>query len=350
MLREKISTFALFLAAINFQSPSFGQSLDFPNNFTRPQTVPSGCLLYMPSFDAPPPDVFYDETFSVGGFFGDTTVRIQVWRIGCHEPGRSAIALNLQVPPTPIAGVNQPFAFLRPSGANDAASATLSLFSNQDVPSALLSTGQFLSNEANIEFFPSGVTYIVHGITSITPEQYNDQIDLILDFGLNLSGQQQQLAIPVFDYEPALDPPQLEAPAFHGRYSGQWVVDGLPASGLLLQIGEVPGTERNFIFAIWFTYIDGVPVWVVGNRDFDIGSNEIAIDMSFIEGGEFFTQPGSFTRDDIVVSPVGTMTVRANHCNEIEADIDFTSSGLGAENLTFNRLIRIAGYDCDQTQ
>ena len=350
MVRKNISIMVLVLVIISLQAPSFAQSLEFPNNFTRPQTVPSGCLLFMPGLFEPPATVFFDETFSVDGFIGTTTVRIQVWRIGCHEPGRSAIALNLLVPESPITGLQKPFAFLQPQGASSPVAATLSLFSGEAVPSALQSQGGPIAAIANTQFFPDGATFIVQGINSITAADYNSQIDLILDFGLNLSGQSQQLTIPVSEYLPLLDPPQLPLAPFHGRYSGQWVVDGLPASGLLLQIGEVPGTDRNFVFAIWFTYIDGVPTWVVGNTDFEIGSNEIDLDMSSIEGGEFFTQPGSFTRDDIVASPVGTMTIRANHCNEIEADVDFTAFGEGTANLTFNRLIRIAGYDCDQTQ
>ena len=330
---------------------SHAQSLEYPSNYTMPGAVPRGCLLLMPSLLDPPETVFYDETFLVDGLVGTTTVRIKVWRIGCHEPGRSAIVLNLLVPESPATGLQSPFAFLIPSGTNTPQSAFLSLFSGLTVPASLQGLGDLLGAVSNANFFADGVTYVVHSPPTISTNQYNDDIGLFLDFGLDSMGRDQQVLIPVFSYVPALDPPQLPLPAFHGRYSGQWTAEGvLPASGLQLMIGEIPNSNRQFMFAIYFTYIDGFPTWVVGNPDFEVGANEVSMDMLFVEGGEFITQPGSYTSGDLDVQVIGTMTLRAVHCNQIEADIDFTVSGNGSTSLTLDRLVRVAGYDCDQTQ
>lgn len=344
--------FAILLCFIaGAHDNAFGQESgivpwELPSHFTAPSVVPHGCLSFVPALFEPPSEgLFFDETFSVvSGFSGN--MRIRVWRIGCWEPGRSAIALSLSSD-NPL--LRYPLVSLVNSNGVEQL-ASISLF---DLDSGHRTGRGYTSsqmNETAFPFYPDGVTLIVNAISIesnpdlISVADYNDQITLKLEF------ENGQVEIPVFAYEPALDPPQSESPVFNGRYSGQWTVPELPRSGLVLQIAEIP-LQRNFIFAIWFTYLDGNPIWVVGNADIPNSlQNEIEIPMSMLEGGGFLTSPGSFTADDVSVTSVGTMTVRANHCNEIEADIDFSSSGLGTENLTFNRLIRIAGYDCDQTR
>ena len=345
-MRYAIAGFLVFMAFFVCSSQLSAQlrTQDFFNSFSPNSLIPLGCLTFVPSqFSVPPNELlFFNDQFTVSDGGRVAVVQVRAWRIGCHEPDSSAIALNLKL----VSGddlVRYPEVGLRlPDDSEIQASLFLA-------PSSTYEATGFVNRWMRWEddfLFPDGATFIIDSIDRpISKSQYNDGIELIISWTST-----QEVTVPIFAYEPTLDPPQLPLAAFHGRYSGQWVVDGLPASGLLLQIGEVPGTARNFIFAIWFTYIDGVPTWVVGNTDFEIGSNEIDLDMSFIEGGEFFTQPGSFTPDDIVASSVGSMTIRANHCNEIEADVDFTEVGEGTANLTFNRLIRIAGYDCDQTQ
>lgn len=329
------------LVGIFFFVEAQAQSVNalYPHNYTFPQSVPQGCLFYMPSFDEPPDVVFYDEVFDVINIEGDTEqARVRVWRIGCHEPDRSAIALHIDTELN--TRIQKPLAFLRPLGAQQEETAFLALFSGLTVPGGLDSIFSALQGPRAV--FPSGVTYIVAGAPGISDEQYNGDVELRLEYVFG-----QEVTIPVFSYEPSLDPTQMAAQPFTGRHSGQWIVGDLPSSGLLIQIGEIPGTDRNFIFAIWFTYIDGFPTWVVGNTDFPVGANEIEIQMLFVENGQFVTEPGSYTQDDIEAFSVGNLTVRANHCNEIEADVDF---GDGAVNYTMSRLIRIAGYDCDQTQ
>ena len=150
--------------------------------------------------------------------------------------------------------------------------------------------------------------------------------------------------------DPDRDRPQSNSAVFTGRMTGQWVADGLPATGLLLQVGEVPRQDRNYLFAIWFTYLDGRPIWIASNKDISINTSEVTLDMAYYEGGKLFNRPREFSGSDINGQILGTMTVRVINCNEIEVETDFTTSGLGSSSLTMNRLIRIAGYDCDGTQ
>jgi len=324
-------------------------NLDFPHNFTQHQIIPSGCLVRPPSVMAPPDAVDFDETFTVGPPTGQ--VRIRAWRIGCHEPNRSVIAIAFGVPFGNLTDFSDPFVRIRPVGSEETYQSGLALFSDQSELDYLYSA---LSRPdlglATLFPFRPDVTFVVHHASAnLTIDDYNGALELQVDFPFEPRNP-GPILIPIPAYDPEVDSAQFEAPPFHGRYSGQWVVDGLPNTGLLLQIGEVPGTTRNFMFAIWITYLFGQPTWVVGNIDFEIGSSEINIEMRRFEGGSFFTDVSSFPQEDISSERLGTMTIRAIHCNEIEADIDLSEANLGTAQLTLSRLIRIAGYDCDQTQ
>lgn len=322
-----------------------------PNNFTLPTVVPKGCLTVTPTrFNAPPSDVIFDDVFAISDWIGEQqSVRIRVWRQGCHEPGRSAILMNLELVEEAAAVWFQiPFVYLATSPSAPSVFGYVSEFATQTTTEMPLlpTTGLFNSAlRVGGAVIQSGTTYVIDAFKhDMTPSAYNQSLSMTLDFG-----QDQWIEYSVPSYSTVLDGEQLPAPAIHGRYTGQWTAEGLPRSGLVLQVGET-APDRNFVFAIWFTYLDGLPVWVVGNADIPIGASEVEIPMAILDGGGFITAPGSFTRDDVTVNPVGTMTLRAIHCNRMEAQINFAEAGLGSETLQMNRLIRIAGYDCDQTQ
>lgn len=322
-----------------------------PNHITLPTVVPNGCLSVIPSrFDVPPSQVLVDDSLFIDDLAGDAVpVRIRIWRQGCHEPDRSAILMNIELIDEPSAGLLPiPAVVLRPFGTDEGVRAVPSEFAIQTAAELPFFAGVGLANRAlriGGTEVQSGTTYVIDALQRrLPPEDYNSNLNMTLDFA---QGQIFEYDIPSFSSN--FDDPQLAAPPLHGRFSGQWVVSDLPSSGLVLQIGEIAPT-RNFVFAIWFTYLNGEPIWVVGNADIELGANSLTIDMARLEGGEFFTNPGSFTNEDITSEILGTMTLRAVHCGQIEADIDFRQSGLGQQELTFERLINIAGFTCDQTQ
>lgn len=337
------TAFAIFV--LGMSSLALAQDfLSFPHNRTSPSIVPNGCLQALPLLLEPPDDqlLIDGQVTAIDDFDQELVYQVKIWRYGCHEPNRSAIMINLDTGTTTSSvthGAKPALTMIEPDGEETALAATLWNFDFATILESFLGFFGF-DNSA----FPNGLTYIVDGTDLAKISAYNS------DFTLRLGFLGQTVTAEIPSYEPLLDSPQFPASFFHGRYSGQWVVEDLPSSGLVLQIGEIPGQDRNFIFAIWFTYIDGSPLWVVGTTDLPLGSQEVDIEMLLLEGGGFITEPGSFTADDVNVQSVGTMTLRANHCNEIEADIDFSPSGLGTSNLSFSRLIRIAGYDCDETQ
>ena len=317
---------------------------DLPNSFTYTSVVPYGCLKVVPSVRAAPPgETFFDSQVLVVDNGSSGLVRIRAWRIGCHEPNASAIMLN----------------FDRVSGSTDIRYPELSLVtSDAEVrPAGLFAfarTGFYDSRGASLEpmtdqFLSTlieGSSFVVDTDSeSISKQQYNAALELRLRWPSGLS-----VAIDVPEFDAALDPPQFTNPPLHGRYTGQWIVEGLPRQGLVLQVGELP-PDRNFLFLTMFTYLDGVPTWVVGNADFPVGAASVTVNMWTLEGGEFFTEPlDSYAREDVIQEKLGTMTISAQHCNVIHADIDFSESGLGVVTRRFERLIRIAGYDCDQTR
>lgn len=346
-MKNVLASFALLalLIAPSFsQSQSVGEFYSLRNLFTQPGVVPKGCLSVQPAFfNVPPSDILvFDSTFDVSDGQHSASVRIRSWRIGCHENGRSAIAVNFKL----ISGdpsINYPLASLIVPNSNTEENAGLFLFTLENVIQPQGLSTRPMTEEA---FFDDGVTVVVDAPSlSLPVEVYNNDIFLRLQYGNGFI----DIAIPEFD--PLVDLRVTDQPRFNGRYSGQWTVDGLPNSGLVLQFAEQGTSAPPFVFLVWFTYRDGEPFWITGNTNLSSTTpSELTVDMFSLNGGEFVTQPGSYSADDTLVSEVGTMTIRPVDCNTIEADLDFSESGNGSQSLTFSRLIRIAGYDCDQTQ
>jgi len=341
-MKTLLASILLVLFSVNATAQLLNR--DLPNSFTYPSVVPYGCLKVVPSvYSSPPDETFFDSQVLVADNAATALVRIRAWRIGCHEPNASAIMLNFDLGSGSPAVRYPEVSLVTP----DSEIRTAGLF-------AFARTGFYDSRGASLEPMTDqllatlieGFSFVVDtGSEAISKQQYNGALELRLRWPSGLS-----IGIDVPGFDPALDPPQFTNAPLHGRYTGQWIVEGLPRQGLVLQVGELP-PDRNFLFLTMFTYLNGVPTWVVGNADFPVGASSVTVNMWTLDGGEFFTEPlDSYTREDVIQERLGTMTIRARHCNVIDADIDFSESGLGTASRRFERLIRIAGYDCDQTR
>lgn len=317
---------------------------DLPNSFTDQSVIPHGCLTVIPSvFDPPPAVVDHDETLNVTDEGNAAVVRIRAWRIGCHEPGRSAIVINFKLlSGSPEVRYPRPVLY-----SQDALARPVGLFhfgrSDYYDRNGLALTPMTDQSTAS---FVDGVTMVVDAHADrITAQKYNSLLVLRLEWA---SGDETDISIP--NYDEFVSVPQLGEAALHGRYSGQWIVDGLPRQGMFMTIGELP-PDRNFVFLALFTYLDGTPTWVVGNTDFPIGAHAVTVNLWTLEGGEHFTEPlGSYQREEVTQTLLGTMTIQPKHCNVVDADIDFSATGYGQVSRRFERLVRIGGYDCDQTR
>lgn len=316
---------------------------DLPNDFSYTSVVPYGCLTVIPSVTAPPEELYFDQEVLVSDAGLSALIRLRAWRTGCHEPNSSAVMLNID----------------HLSGSPSIRYPRVSLVSRNGIGHA---AGLFYFSRLNY-YDPSGASMkpmtdqvlatLVEGVSfvvdtdaaTMSKQQYNGELELRLDW---LTGQ--KTSIPVAAHDDQLESPQFANAVLHGRYSGQWIVDGLPRQGLILQIAELP-PDRNILLLNLFTYLDRSPTWVVGNAEFPAGSDSVTVNMWTLEGGEFFTSPlNSYDGDEVTQDRLGTMTIRPRHCHVIDADIDFSESGLGVVALRFERLVRIAGYDCDQTR
>lgn len=340
----KILVASILLVLFSLDGSAQVLNRDLPNSFAYQSVVPYGCLKVVPSVhSAPPGETFFDNQVVVADNGATGLIRVRAWRIGCHEPNASAIMLNVDLRSGstairyPEVSLVTPDSEVRPAGLF--AFARTGFYDSRGASLEPM-TDQFLATLAE------GFSFVVDTDSdSISKQQYNGALELRLRWP---SGQNFGIDVPAFDE--VLDPPQFTNPPLHGRYTGQWIVEGLPRQGLVLQVGELP-PDRNFLFLNMFTYLDGVPTWVVGNADFPVGAASVTVNMWTLEGGEFFTEPlNSYAREDVIQEKLGTMTISAQHCNVIHADIDFSESGFGVVTRRFERLIRIAGYDCDQTR
>lgn len=338
---QKLTTILILAVA----HPAFAQPVDtevYPNNFSVQKTVPHGCLTRLPVLgDSLESEIFVDEEMIVEqSFNAQTTVRLRGWRQGCQGNGASAILFNFEI----VNGQTElellPRVQLQPAGSQIDA---LARFSIRGIPHFFddYSFPLIAQNDSL-----NGTTLILEtALSDITAEQYNGELEASLMWALNDDSLEFQ--IPAYDaFE---NPPQTDGFPLNGRLSGQWVADDLARQGLVLQIGET--ADRIFLFAISFTYLDGNPFWTVGNADFEPGATSVELDMFRLEGGTYFGDPTSLgSSPDVSQELIGRMTISASDCNRLEVDSDFSVGGLGAKTLEMDRLIRIAGYDCDQTK
>ena len=360
---QKVMGLLALMGLLILTSPANAQSgFAFPSNYDVVSAVPRGCLTITPLVMGVPSDqVILDgvvtQPVQVPGlpFTRDVDVRVRVWRHGCHEPNRSAILMHVSFPngiPDDLSGnvIARPVVSLRNRGQED-----IDLFPvlwNQSVGEVF---GSVIGIFGLAPLFDDGITYLLdtqsHDVVGDELDdlirRYNGGGELVIT---NITGGENVVTATIPAYDVSLDLPQRSKPVFTGRMTGNWIAEGLPSSGLILQVGEVPRQERNFLFAIWFTFIDGMPVWLADNKDIPIDTNEITLDMALFEGGELFTAPNSFTNQDVSSEILGTMNLRMINCNEIEMTTDFSQSGFGTSTLKLVRLVRVAGYDCDGTQ
>ena len=183
---------------------------------------------------------------------------------------------------------------------------------------------------------------------AMTPSEYNGPFKLIVMYG----SEPTTLAIDV----PAtlsLWPTPPEALTLSGRLSGNWVIEGAADQGVMLSISErLPSTgtyEPNsddlsmVIFLAHYTFDSaGRMLWLTGSADFEQGAGEISIPMEYVTDGVFRGSQAAHRE------LVGSVTIRANHCDNLSFQFDYSGIGLGSGQKRLQRLFSLetAGYDC----
>lgn len=310
---------------------------------------PPGCVaVALPQAPASNDNTLWDVSVrapSVDSFDKDARVQVTIWRTGCHDEGFSVVMVRLRKISGGAVLVPQVFA---EAGESDFPFHQAQLIRHPAVGD-VGATGNVI-NEDGITYMLAVEPFSIDDETTFTPTDYNDIFTLELFWGA-LAAEGVALDGELFtipEYVPDLDPTQFDFPTLHGRMSGQYTIDGIPNTGLVLQIGE-HFDDTNSVTALFFTYLNGAPFWIIGTAgELTPGFDIVELEMLELSGGEFFTvPPGSFTGDDVSVGSIGTMTVEALDCHRVLVDYDFSQTGLGSGVVEAERLIRMAGYDCN---
>lgn len=310
---------------------------------------PAGCIaVSLPVEPVSEDNTLYDEVVPAPGMNRnslDSEVRVTIWRVGCHEPGHSVVMVRLQK----VSGENP---VLVPQVFAEAGTVDLPFHRAQLITHPAVGDVGASSNtipEDGRTWMLAVEPFSVDGETTFTPSDYNELFTLELFWGAyTLDAAQQGELFDINEYIPEFDPPQFEFPLLHGRMSGQWVIDGIPSTGLSLMVGEQED-DTNFVFALFFTYFEGEPFWVTGNTGGqEPGFDFVEFDMYAISGGEFFSLgPDSFDQDDLSQEKLGIMSIEAIDCNTLLIGYDFAEAGLGNDVIEARRMVDVAGYDCN---
>lgn len=314
---------------------------------------PPGCVaVSLPQDSASSQNELYDVDVSVPSVQDGepaATVRVQIWRTGCHDEGFSVVMVRLEK----IGGgpVLVPRAFAE-AGQVSLPGHQAQLIRHPAV-GGVGATGNDLVGATTYMLGVDPLPLNPESDTVFGPDEYNDLFTLELYWGdYARAGQNSFELFDVGAYDPALDPTQGPFQVLHGRMSGQYTVDGLPFSGVVLQIGEVynpDGPDTNSVSVLFFTYINGAPFWVIGSKaNLQPGFDIVELEMLELAGGQFIgSPPGSYDEDDVAIDPIGTMTLEAIDCNRLLISYDFGEGGLGSGEFEAERLINLAGHACN---
>ncbi len=309
---------------------------------------PPGCIaVELPAGPASLDNTLFNENIavpSIGATHKDARVQVTIWRTGCHDSGYSVVMVRLQQ--------TSGSAVLVPKVYAEAGEVIQPMHVAQLIRHPAVGDVGAAANiisQTPVTYMLGVDPFAIDGETVFWPEDYNDVFTLELFWG-----DYAPLVAPIgerFIIEPYVaefDPPQNDYPVLHGRMSGQYTVDGLPYSGLFLNIGE-EWDDSNNVVATFFTYLDGYPFWVIGSASgLEPGFDLVTLDMLELYGGEFFTvPPGSFTEGDVDIYSIGTMSIEALDCNRLLVGYNFSEGGLGTGFFEAERLTRTAGYDCN---
>ncbi|PKL95733.1 MAG: hypothetical protein CVV18_04320, partial [Gammaproteobacteria bacterium HGW-Gammaproteobacteria-8] len=218
---------------------------------------PPGCLaIDVPEQPASAENLLVDQVVqmpSINSNTRDEPVEVQIWRVACADAGFSVVVVRLHpvndnalvLVPQLFAGagnVQNPFHEAQliklPGSGNLGASGSI-----------LPVTGSSWMLAVNPVAIDLSTLFLF--------DDYNEEFTVELNWGSYSTAQPEGVRFVLDRFEATLDPPQFAQPVLHGRYSGQWILDGAPRQGLVLQIAE--RIVDNFVFAIFFTYLNDQP-------------------------------------------------------------------------------------------
>lgn len=176
---------------------------------------------------------------------------------------------------------------------------------------------------------------------------FNSAFDILLD---PLIGESDYVIIPVAEYNPTQStyPDAFRTVPINGFLNGVFYDPAHSGEGLNIQVMETPGA-RGILDVAWFTYDrSGIPFWIGGAKEFDLGDGSVKIDLFHTSGGGFGGNFGA----NVNRHPWGSVTVSFPDCNTARFTYAARSglpqsvpSGNGTHNWT--RLANINGLTCE---
>lgn len=343
-----VSTLLIFWLGFYAQNVTAQADINVLSNASA--QFPPGCIaLSLPEAPVSEINTLVDEVIEVprgGGSEAIDDIRVMMWRVGCHDPGFSVIMVRLQnVGSGFLTLARVPEVYVE-KVVDEPGSHRAHLISDP-AASGVGATGEFIPFSGQTWMLAvDPIEDFVSNLFFIEPGDYNDvlAVELVWNPEQLVPTAVSRFVLP--PYEPQFDPPQFTNPILHGRMSGQYTFDGVPATGLQVLVGE-QSDGTNFVFAIFFTYLDGEPFWVVGSTGGEpIGIPKVELGMLEINGGSFFGL-GPFSDSELEFDTVGSLSLEAIDCKTMRVGYDFSSIGGGTGVLEGTRFIDIAGYSCN---
>ena len=307
---------------------------------------PPGCLsIDLPEQPRSPDSVLVDTNVAaptINSNSRDGRVRVQIWRVACDDDDFSVVLVRLSQ-----SGGDNPIVV--PTIFAEAGDVELPFHEGQLLllPGAgnVGATGGIIT-EGGTTWMLAVDPIAIDGRTEFLPADYNATFTVEFNWGSFATARPEGIRFVLLEFVPELDLPQFDQPVLNGRYSGQWTRPGAPGQGLVLQVAEQD--DENFVFAIFFTYLDGQPIWVVGNTLAGLTQpGAVPIQMQTVENGAFISDPNQPPREQLDRNPAGNIEIEVIDCNTIRVNYDFSPLGKGSDTMQLERFIRIAGYDCN---
>lgn len=273
------------------------------------------------------------------------SVRVRIWRVACDDEDFSVVLVRM----SQNGGANP---IVVPTVFADAGDVQLPFHEAQ----LLLLPGAGNVGATGGIITESGTTWMlavdpisIDGATEFLPEDYNATFTVEFNWGSFATAQPEGTRFVLDQFVPEIDLPQFDEPVLNGRYSGQWTLAGAPRQGLFLTVGEQ--VDTNFVFAIFFTYLDGQPFWMTGNTTPALAQpGPVTVPMFTLQNGAFITDANQPPPEQVAPSDVGTIEIEVIDCNRLRVNYDFSPLGKGTGTMELDRLARIAGYDCNPWQ
>ncbi len=134
---------------------------------------------------------------------------------------------------------------------------------------------------------------------------------------------------------------------FQGGHTAAWYNPAQDNHGLFVEILLDSTSPTGLqVFLAWYTYINGVPTWIIAQGPVNLEGNQHIARMTawIYRGGQF---PPNHDPSQVRRDTWGTMTLRFNGCDDAILTWTTFYAGFSSGQLDFKRLTTIAQTNCN---